>query len=929
MRTISGQTLTLLAGKEQLEPAFILKVKWSNNGEFYYADRNIVTDSLNIPGKILNVASFDSTLQIDNGSQNSQVSITLDDTDGSLKNIIDRNDIHNRSAYLYQWFNGMPFEEMFLVASGMISTPIVWDEGKRSLSFDIVSRLESFEIGYSAEEGNFPSIALRLLGEPWPMVFGKVVHSPAMQLQDVPAAFTLSAFGTPDQTLQYEISRLELHASQCDKAASDAFFYAALACYRLRLDEDCDDDSETQSFNQQAVAFQEQAQQDRSESEHLQNIHAQQTSYPNSSALVPSTFINQPFVGLLRVGSQLFHGSITNQSGHVGGTPVLKRFVPTAATIDPDSPAPLPAQAQKEGFQFYQAGTSVAIASEYPIQWMVSMIPGTVQAVWAYRNVNGVRVLAKVPESYYTVKSLSYGSSIGAAVIIELSMPLSVRGFLEQLGIDTWENFYGAGLPQHVVNSVDWEEQIYVTFESSVGPNPVDIMTWVIAHYCPGLTYDETSFNTVRSYLTNYPMNFYYNQRPDAIKFLQDIAYQARCAIWIDTDTFYIKYLPVEEAAVDTITLDDIVVGSLQLTCTSTESLITKYVATWRPDYTPNYSDPVKLIQRFNIRNYGVHEESYDYFAYSAFTYVEKTATFWLIRKSMTWKLVKLKTFITKLALETFDTVTLDFSPFNLVANGTVKGIIQSAVYDPTDNTIEMLIWTPVRLGEMTAYDFAWPANASSSAFFPVYRDIQAGSGGGLNGTTGGNLPPSNSGQVLMQTIPPDRGGAGDQTLNNTPGLGIYAHTNGLGAVDGPNFNNIGVPTYGDPFPSDIGDIVASIEVRDPATPIPDVEPTFDYEYKDITDTKLDVPDLSLLTYPCRVEAKTGTDKGYQLYTVTAFPKGLTGKGLKIENVKQCQMDNDDQIPSGSFCHVVINAWTDKDNNKQREATIQIPVWLA
>jgi hypothetical protein len=119
-------------------------------------------------------------------------------------------------------------------------------------------------------------------------------------------------------------------------------------------------------------------------------------------------------------------------------------------------------------------------------------------------------------------------------------------------------------------------------------------------------------------------------QRKNIQTALQEIAYQARCALWLKDDVFYIKYLSLEPDADDTITASYIVANSLVVTHSSTEELITKYTATWKEDYA--VTEPNQVILRYNVAKYGLHEQTFDYYIYNIQQLVEKSATFWLIR---------------------------------------------------------------------------------------------------------------------------------------------------------------------------------------------------------------------------------------------------------------------------------------------------------
>ena len=142
---------------------------------------------------------------------------------------------------------------------------------------------------------------------------------------------------------------------------------------------------------------------------------------------------------------------------------------------------------------------------------------------------------------------------------------------------------------------------------------------------------------------------------------------------------------------------------------------------------------------RHNLKKYGTHERSFDFYIYNQPDIIYKCATFWLIRKSNTWKRIQFRTPLHKLNLETFDAVTLDFDqPY--VANGPVTAIIESARYNSVDNCIDFVCLTPVVAGTLVKYPFFWPAalppprpgrrNPTSRTDGPA----QAASGSGASG---------------------------------------------------------------------------------------------------------------------------------------------------------------------------------------------------
>ena len=90
-----------------------------------------------------------------------------------------------------------------------------------------------------------------------------------------------------------------------------------------------------------------------------------------------------------------------------------------------------------------------------------------------------------------------------------------------------------------------WGNEIYVTFQSSVGPNTVDIIAYLIETYTD-FSWDNDSFNYCWQKLQAFPSNFALLETKNIIDVLRDIAFQCRCALWISDDVFYMKYLPEE-----------------------------------------------------------------------------------------------------------------------------------------------------------------------------------------------------------------------------------------------------------------------------------------------------------------------------------------------------------------------------------------------
>lgn len=754
-----------------------------------YADKKIGT----IPGKILEVSDLDNIINVGDSSNSQEITITLDDSDGSIKAVMDQYDVHKRPARVYQYFTELELVDKFLIFSGEINTPIIWNERDRTVTITIISQLEDREIGFSAEEGQFPYLPADLVGKAWPMVFGKVLNYPVLQINQAVKGTTLTGVGIVSGQTQWrqasssggnesayfaslwildaqfnhldsvadawtDYERVEIHlskkyrkaANECQEQRNE--LVRQHACQRQgesNIQDDLEQTAESQGAGDNPIRILggEDFPQNTTVSisinggtftgrfngeyftvydrHHAENETTAVSDWDNrvSSTAggcdnnnrreyrfedpVPpgSSFVTGEVIdGVLIHHGELVIGAESNQ-GNQGSTPVARHF-------------------------WADAGASVSLTSYEAITYIASIIPGTVLAVKAYKQLIGERRLTNVPSDLYTVNTQRYGSIV--AVQIVLSKPLS---------------------------SLDegWSDDIYATFESSVGPNIVDILKYIVQSYT-SLTWDIESFNYVRAKLQQFPANFPVLDRQNTIQVLQEIAFQARCAIWIKSGVFYLKYLPEEPTPVDTITVSDIDAEGVQVELTPTEDIVTKMKVKWRMSWAPE-SDRLKddneklIILRHNITKYGTQEEEYDFYIYNQPDIVYKCATFWLIRKSKTWKKIRFKTFLNKLNLETFDAVTLDFTT-SYVATGSILSLVEKANYNSADNSIDFECLVPIIAGEMTKYEFFWPSALAQTVIWPTISERAGGSagGGGLGSGAYGDLPVGDT-STIVDTI--------------------------------------------------------------------------------------------------------------------------------------------------------------------------------
>ena len=171
---------------------------------------------------------------------------------------------------------------------------------------------------------------------------------------------------------------------------------------------------------------------------------------------------------------------------------------------------------------------------------------------------------------------------------------------------------------------------------------------------------------------------------------------------------------------------------------------------------------------------------------------------------------IKFKTYLQKLNLETFDTVTLNFTQ-DYVATGSVKAIVEEATYNSDTQLIQFVCHTPVKAGTMVEYEFFWPSQLAVTEKFPTDFERTAGyaGGDGIGSGASGELP-------IGFTDPDDWG-------------------SGVIWVGGPNVVFRGPADYGEKYPTDIGFVAQPVIITNQYAELdvsPNPSPNLDQIYK-------------------------------------------------------------------------------------------------
>jgi hypothetical protein len=993
LRTISQASLNALSETTGVEPVNFIDIDWSGAGQYVrYSDQSYP----GVIAKILSLGNVENVVNLSGNTSSQNVNLKLDDTDGSLKYIIDTIDIHKKNVKIYQWFKSIPMEEAFVIFDGEISSPIVWSEHERTLTFDVVSKLDDMEVGFSAEEGDFEYIPPAIMGKAWPLIFGTVYKVPCIRINEIPTGAITDTIGIDEHSIDLNAGQrivtnnVEAHRKALRQAAS--CFILALRCmaaasyYRFRQQVDVatvpsdwytgiDYTSLILQLDQQADQLQDQGNEFLAQANEIAlNMFTVYDTSPAASNVQKSSvqMVNGqqfPQGTTIALGIKGNDGTVAYHEGIMEGTnfTITKQISPLSelgiisagpveVTERGETGVRYQSQVQVQKLWIAQGGSTVTISQQttYPIRYIACMNWCTVAMVWAQRTFNesGITQIFPVPNTYYQVDYEDFGAV--KATLITMYRPLS--------------SYVNEG----------WSDEIFIDLISPVGPNVVDIMIWLIQTYTKH-TYDPVSFAHVYERQINYPANFALTNRPNIIVLLQEIAFQCRCAIWYNNGIFYLRYLSEQTDPTETFVDDDIEFGSISLECTPTEEVVTKITATWQPDY---YVDPYKLVFRSNIPKYGVMPEDYNFYIYNQQVLVEKSAIFWMIRKSNVWKRVKFDTFLTKLRVETYDMILLNFSE-PVISNSPVVALVESVAYDSDNQRLTITVWVPIRWGEMDQYIFALPADIAETIILPVPKDLPG------QGTKG---------KLFDQN--PVKGTAPSNYTRPYPTAGSNAHYDhgpiaerDPAIADPPDANNnTGIRTFAGPsyinssFKLDkpINTTHNQWQVKDRR--LPTIQFDKDGVYPGYVSGKIegnryavDIYPLGLDQAPTRITvielsgqnvpngagvivnknvlARQITGAGFtqqvqytmvaasaggsgmipgrvvegsaDTYSVDLYENGWSQEPTQRVTVQQLDIDPDDTVPAKTAVMVTFVTTKDSEGNTMKSYYMQVPVWLA
>lgn len=662
MRTLTVNTTAKTVQRLASEPVLILQIDWST-GVQYYGDKTFTLSGNNIQGKLLDFAPIQATGKQDTGGEVSSASVTIDDTDGTLKTIVNTLIIPGTVVTVWHHYEGNAWTDKTIMFKGKLNGTIDWSEGERQLSFDIESYIDDVEVGFAPEEGEISGQNPDTYGVMWPIVFGSV-----KRLKAVPVF--MHALGSNADGIYGGWPYLDCQpfkVSNSEKFPQNTPIDIVVNATRFHG-----------YFNGDLFY------RDNSNMPWYTNVPlaARDSGDPDASnkrvCWVAAGYNLAKKQCWLGAGKQFNYCS--RQEGqkcyfnfdwdHLPDeTETFIEIRGCVANYWYSDPTWL-------NYWYIKPNCNVYLYSEIVSDiYIVNQYPSTqVVEVYAWRNYDGSKIFVPVPSSYFTVH-LNYSVAGKNVTAIEFPKPL---------------NQY---------DGEDWESDIYVSLRSTLSSNTSSAIQWLIQTYT-GYSIDATSFNNALVQLAPYPANFALLNKQNIISLIEDIAWQARCAIFIHNGTISIKYLSREIPADYTLTTTDVLLKTLKLMFTPIEDIYTKLIGTWKLDYTDDALSEKKITYTNNIAQFGTRILEKNIFIYNIEELAKMTVYFWGYRYSNSWRIANYNTLLRTLAVELFDCLN---HSLNILSTNFIRGLTEDVSHDSLNNEISIQVQLASKAGQHIA----------------------------------------------------------------------------------------------------------------------------------------------------------------------------------------------------------------------------------
>jgi len=695
-RSLTVSTATKAATRLATEPLVIIEIQWSS-GTKHYADKTLTLGSITAQGQILEFAPVNASGKQDTRGDISSASVLLDDIDGLLKVIVNTLIIEGVTVTVFHHYEGNLQADLVVMLKGTIAGNIQWDEGARTLGFDVETIIEDVEVGFAATEALIPGINPDAIDVTWPLVFGTVLRIPGVPVFKSPfGRNTDKIFGgyAPIEVDPFEIDNGEdfpqstlltlsvgwtlftgsFNGKIFSRTVSNLTWFINLSVAARPIG-DNDESNRRVCFIAPGIDIAH---------KYCWLGPNKQFNYCLSQEGV-KCFFQFDWDNLIGAGDTFVEVRGSPHSTWYFGGHVLNFWF-----VKESQPA----------FIFNQTQSDFYVVNLFPSAQILEVL-GT-------RTFNDEEIIAPIPSSYY-IKHLSLLVAGQNATVIEMIEPLES------------------------IPSEGWKGDVFVSLRSTLNSNVSDIIKGTF-ELLTSFSIDAASFLSVRSDVNPYPANFALFDRPDILKFVEDVAWQARCAVYIRNGIVSIKYLSKEPVPDYTITETDVLLKTIQLGFIPTEEIYTKLEATWFSDYSGERLSEHRLDYRNNVDIFGLRSIDREFFIYNIEELVRISANFWGYRYSNSWRILELDTFLRTLTLEVYDAIA---NSIPIVSSFTIKGVLEAVSHDSADQQIALKAMLASKAGDSSFGEpIEDPGFWNGDPAFPVTALPLTDPGVGLTETT-------------------------------------------------------------------------------------------------------------------------------------------------------------------------------------------------
>ncbi len=748
-KSYNSTAATQIATKTGVEPIIVIKITFASGSIYYAMDKpSIGTGTLANALPILDVSQIVNKTINFKSSNAGTVTVSLIDTDLSIKTNLGTSTGKwaNAKVDVYQHFVGTTFpNDSILLYSGIIASPIQYDDVQRVLTFSIIQPTKIYQIPFAPSEDlktsatdAHSSTDKRFYNKSWPTPFGHVLDVPAQQVTDGPRVRTISpifnnstfVFVEPEiigdanpfpigTNIDVVINGERI--TNCQFATSsvgDPNYWKLTLGSRNR----------NVPIVTPIVANRPSVGTDP-DAARPDIVYVRGNANANGVVGYPQVVGNWAVIAAAPgLGNNFCIKQIGNKCYFLNAWPVL-----VGSTVGNGNGSPLNCTRYKPGTGViwqHAAGSLVTQwnknSKKYVVSDNIHTSVSDLKRVRAYRNVpvgsanSNVtsRQLVTVPPSYYEVDNADTrfqhtmaDATIQRPMTIKFAVPLSER-------LQGWE-----------------DDTLYVTLETkqSVGAsvtrpnrNTIEQIKYILLKYTK-IVPNGPSFLSESTNVVDYPSDFAILDQRDAVDLCQDIAWQARCALSINGQTAKIKYLATPAVNSTTITdaqvlLDD----STILSETEFEDIVTVFVALYKDSYVSEL--PKRIIKRVNDVTFGEKLREFSFFIYQNRQLVNFSATYWSTLWGRIWRYLNIRGPLPLLPYDPFDRTGVNLGVTILSQGGVPTnwtGTIEETHYDSTNFLVDLKIRTPFEVGTNQISIGAFPTVSAYNPNDP-FADITA-----------------------------------------------------------------------------------------------------------------------------------------------------------------------------------------------------------